>query len=74
MVLMGREAAERVADAPVIFAGHGVRMPDRGIDQLAGADLNGAVVLILLQGPRRPRLSVARRARRGRSARPAPRR
>lgn len=51
LILTGREASIRVADAPVIFAGHGVRLPDRGIDQLAGADVRGAVVLILLQGP-----------------------
>jgi len=51
IVLIGRDASEAVADAPVIFAGHGVRMPERGIDQLAGADLNGAVVLIMLQPP-----------------------
>jgi hypothetical protein len=52
LVLMGRDASERVADAPVIFAGHGVRLPERGIDQLAGSDVRGAVVLILAQGPR----------------------
>ena len=51
IVLMGRDASERLADAPVVFAGHGARMPDRGIDQLAGANLQGAVALILLQGP-----------------------
>lgn len=50
-LLLGREAAERVADAPVIFAGHGARIPERGVDQLAGADVRGAVVLILLEGP-----------------------
>ena len=51
VVLIGKEASESLADAPVIFAGHGVRMAERGIDQLAGADLNGAVVLIMLQPP-----------------------
>ena len=72
MLLMGREASESVADAPVVFAGHGVRMPERGIDQLAGADLNGAVVLILLQGPNVPgfpslaaRIADGERGRRG---------
>jgi len=64
MILMGRDASERVADAPVIFAGHGARLPDRGIDQLAGADLEGAVVLILLQGPDVPGFpSLAARTR-----------
>ncbi len=51
LVMTGREASETLADAPLIFAGHGARMPDRGIDQLAGADVQGAVVLILFQGP-----------------------
>ena len=48
---MGREASEAVANAPVIFAGHGARLPARGIDQLAGANFQGAVALILAQGP-----------------------
>jgi hypothetical protein len=51
IVLIGKEASESIADAPVVFAGHGVRMPERGIDQLAGATLDGAVVLIMLQPP-----------------------
>ena len=51
ILLLGRDGSERIADAPVIFAGHGARLPDRGVDQLAGADLRGAVVLILLEGP-----------------------
>ncbi len=64
ILLMGREASETVADAPVVFAGHGVRIAERGIDQLAGADLNGAVVLILLQGPSVPGFpSLAARSR-----------
>ncbi len=64
ILLVGRDAGERIADAPVIFAGHGVRMPDRGIDQLAGTDVTGAVVLILLEGPDVPGFpSLADRAR-----------
>ena len=51
VVLIGRDATQRVADAPVVFVGHGARMPDRGIDQLAGANLDGAVALLLLEGP-----------------------
>ena len=52
ILLAGKDAVEEVSDAPVIFAGHGVRMPERGIDQLAGADFRGAVALIVGQGPR----------------------
>lgn len=51
IMLLGRGEIERIEGAPVVFAGHGVSMPERGIDQLAGADLAGAVALILLQGP-----------------------
>jgi hypothetical protein len=51
LTLTGRDAAAAITDAPVIFAGHGVVLPDRGIDQLAGADLRGAVALVLFEGP-----------------------
>jgi Peptidase family M28 len=51
LVLVGRDAHAVIADAPLVFAGHGAVMPDRGIDQLAGADLHGAVALILFNGP-----------------------
>jgi Zn-dependent M28 family amino/carboxypeptidase len=51
IALQGREASQRLADAPVIFAGHGARIPERGIDQLAGVNVQGAVVLILFDAP-----------------------
>jgi len=51
IALQGREPELRFADAPLVFAGHGARMPDRGVDQLAGADVRGAIVLILFDGP-----------------------
>lgn len=51
LALQGRDAQQRVTDAPVIFAGHGARIPERGIDQLAGANLEGAVVIILFDSP-----------------------
>jgi hypothetical protein len=51
VVLTGRDASARIRDARVIFAGHGAVMPDRGIDQLAGADFRNAVALILYEGP-----------------------
>jgi Zn-dependent M28 family amino/carboxypeptidase len=47
----GREERVSVEAAPVVFAGHGARLPDRGIDQLAGTDVRGKIVLILLEGP-----------------------
>ena len=51
IALQGREAALRLTDVPVIFAGHGVRMPERGVDQLAGTDVRGAVVFVLFDAP-----------------------
>ena len=54
IALQGREAQTRITDAPVIFAGHGARMVERGIDQLAGANLNGAVVLVMFDSPEVP--------------------
>ncbi len=62
--LIGKDELNRIDNAPVLFVGHGARIPDRGIDQLAGADLRGAVVLFLLQGPSIPGFpSVADRRR-----------
>lgn len=51
VILLGRSARETLAQAPVVFAGHGAVVPAKGIDQLAGADLRGAVVLILYDTP-----------------------
>ncbi|MEA3016669.1 MAG: hypothetical protein QOI38_1391 [Sphingomonadales bacterium] len=51
IALIGSRAEQRIADAPVVFAGHGFVDRARGIDQLAGADLRGAVVLILVEPP-----------------------
>ena len=51
VILLGRSARETLSQAPVVFAGHGAVIPDKGVDQLAGADLQGAVVLILYDSP-----------------------
>lgn len=51
IILLGRSARETLAKAPVVFAGHGAVIPAKGVDQLAGADLKGAVVLILYDAP-----------------------
>ena len=51
LLLTSRDPRARIANAPVVFAGHGAVMPDRGIDQRAGADFRGAVALILYEGP-----------------------
>jgi Zn-dependent M28 family amino/carboxypeptidase len=51
VILIGRSARETLSQAPVVFAGHGAVIPGKGVDQLAGADLKGAVVLILYETP-----------------------
>lgn len=51
IALQGREPQVSLTDAPVIFAGHGARLPEQGIDQLAGADLRGAVAILLFDAP-----------------------
>jgi Peptidase family M28 len=51
MALAGSEEVTNLTAAPVIFAGHGARIPARGVDQIAGTDFHGAVALILAQGP-----------------------
>jgi len=64
IALQGREADMRLDNAPLVFAGHGVRLPERGVDQLAGAELNGAVVIILFEAPDVPGFpSFAQRVR-----------
>lgn len=54
LLLLGRSTRETLASAPVIFAGHGAVAEGAGIDQLADADLKGAIVLILYEGPVAP--------------------
>jgi hypothetical protein len=53
-VFIGKAPSESIEGAPVYFVGHGAVIKDRGIDQLAGADLKGAVALILYDPPRVP--------------------
>jgi hypothetical protein len=50
-ILVGKEASESLSDAPAYFVGHGLVMPEAGIDQLAGLDLNGAVVFLWSGAP-----------------------
>ncbi len=45
ITLIGAPGVQRVADAPLIFAGHGHSA------QIAGANLTGAIVLILVEPP-----------------------
>lgn len=52
ILLLGRSTRETLAAAPVIFAGHGAVSEALGIDELSGANVQGAIVLILYDGPR----------------------
>ncbi len=54
IILVGRDERQEIADAPVTFVGHGYVDRARGIDQLAGADLQGAVALMLVESPAVP--------------------
>jgi len=38
-------------DAPLVFVGYGLRIPEQGYDDLAGLDLNGKVAVILTGSP-----------------------
>ena len=56
---LGEHANIRVAvdpapsvDARLVFAGHGLNIPEQGIDDLDGLDLRGAVVVYLAATPR----------------------
>jgi Zn-dependent M28 family amino/carboxypeptidase len=52
MVNTRREAAQvALANAPVVFAGHGVHAPERGWDDYAGLDVRGKVVIVLVNDP-----------------------
>ena len=54
IALIGRTSSERIVDAPVWFVGHGMVDREKGIDQFAGADLKGAVALMLFDAPEVP--------------------
>ncbi|KQX21665.1 MULTISPECIES: M28 family metallopeptidase [unclassified Sphingomonas] len=41
----------RIAGAPVVFVGHGVKAPERGWDDFKGADLKGKVAIFLVNDP-----------------------
>jgi hypothetical protein len=47
---MGIEHAART-EAPIVFVGYGLTVPEMNYDDLAGLDLRGKVVLLLSGGP-----------------------
>ena len=42
---------EREVNAPLVFVGHGLRLPEYGVDDLAGLDLKGKVVVAFNSAP-----------------------
>ncbi len=44
--------AATAVDAEVVFAGYGISAPGKGLDEYAGADVRGKVVLVLRGSPR----------------------
>ncbi len=50
-VLSARGAQPGTFEAPLVFAGYGLHLPDAGYDDLAGLDLRGKVVVYLNSGP-----------------------
>src|SRR3546814_10409141 len=45
LVLIGEGKVEHIANAPVVFIGHGIVDPASGRDDIGSADLKGAVAL-----------------------------
>jgi hypothetical protein len=43
----------RETEAPLVFVGHGLRLPEYGVDDLAGVDLKGKVVVAFNSAPTR---------------------
>ena len=41
----------RIAKAPLVFAGYGVKAPERGWDDFKGADLKGKIMVVLVNDP-----------------------
>ena len=45
------QARIEVTDAPIVFVGYGVDAPERGWDDFKGVDLNGKIMLVLVNDP-----------------------
>jgi Zn-dependent M28 family amino/carboxypeptidase len=56
----------KTLDAPLVFLGYGLHLPDQGYDEFAGVDLKGKIAVVLSGGPAEisgPIKSMARFAR-----------
>ncbi|MBZ4417338.1 M28 family metallopeptidase [Myxococcus sp. RHSTA-1-4] len=50
-IISPRAGESGTVDAPLVFVGHGLSIPDAGHDDLAGVDLQGKVAVFLMGGP-----------------------
>lgn len=48
----GSYAMPQTVDAPMVFAGYGLSIPEAGHDDFAGLDVRGKIVVVLSGGPR----------------------
>lgn len=51
LILRGSHTMPAVLDAPLVFAGYGLSMPDIGHDDFAGIDVAGKIVVVMAGGP-----------------------
>jgi len=45
------QTAVKIAGAPLVFVGYGVKAPERGWDDFKGADLKGKIMVVLVNDP-----------------------
>jgi Zn-dependent M28 family amino/carboxypeptidase len=62
----GGPVPERI-DAPLVFVGYGLHMPEEGHDDLAGVDLKGKIAVVVSGGPDNVSGALKAHARRDRS-------
>lgn len=65
-IISSRAGEPGQVDAPLVFVGHGLSIPEAGHDDLAGVDLKGKIAVFLYGGP--SHISGALRAHHGSSA------
>ncbi|MDX3900917.1 MAG: M28 family metallopeptidase [Sphingobium sp.] len=50
-LILGGAPAPDAVDAPLVFAGYGLHLPEAGHDDFAGLDLKGKIVVVVSGGP-----------------------
>ena len=51
VILGSRDAQREAVEAPLVFIGYGLHLPEAGYDDFAGQDLKGKIVVVLAGGP-----------------------